>query len=93
MCRDEYREGHGRDLILLIIGTRSSVLIEWVSTPLFLWLIGLRSVRLTLLAGTFARARTFIRPPSLRDFVVNAIVTPLETILALWASRVAPYLA
>ena len=93
MCRDEHREGHGRDLILFTICTRSGVLIKWVCAPLLFWLTGFRSVRLTLLAGSFARARTFIGTASLRDFVVHAIVTPLETILALWACRVAPYLA
>ena len=93
MWRSEHWKGHGRDLILFTIGTRRGVLINSVCAPLLFWLIWLRSVRLTLLAGSFARARTFIGPASLRDFVVHTIVTPLETILALWASRVAPYLA
>lgn len=88
----EHRYGHGGDLILAITWVCGGALVYWVSSPFFLWL-GIRSIRLTLLAGSFARARTFIWPPSLRHLVIYALITPLDAILTIRACRVATNLA
>jgi hypothetical protein len=67
-------------------------LVDWISTLLFLWL-RIRSIRLSFLAGAFARARPLIGPPSFGHFIIYAFVAPFDTVLAIWAGRVAANLA
>ena len=88
----KHRHGHGGDLILIVTGMGGGALVDWISTLLFLWL-RIRSIRLSLLAGAFARARPLIRPPSFGHFIIYAFVAPFNTVLAIWAGRVAANLA
>jgi hypothetical protein len=93
MCWTKYRHGHGRDLIWTITCVCDvAALVGWVCSPFFLWL-RIRSIRLTLLAGAFARARPLIWSPSLRHLVIYAFITALDAILTIRASRVAANLA
>jgi hypothetical protein len=89
----KHRHGHGRDLILTITCVCEVVaLVGWVCSPFFLWL-WIRSIRLTFLAGTFARSRPLIWSPSFRYLVIYAFITPLDAVLTIRASRVAANLA
>lgn len=92
VCGTKRRHGNGGDPILIVTCMGGGTLVDWVSTLLFLWL-RIRSIRLSLLAGAFARARPLIGPPSFGHFIIYAFVAPFNTVLAIWAGRVAANLA
>ena len=86
MCGSKHRYGHGRDLILIVscVGG-GGALVDRVSSSFFLRL-GIRSIRLTLPAGAFARARPFVWPAPFGYFIIYAFVAPLDAILAVGPS-------
>jgi len=89
MCWSKHRYGHGRDLTLIVscvsVSSGGGALVDWVSSSFFLRL-RIRSIRMTLPAGAFARTRPLIWPTPFAYFIVHAFVAPPDAIQAVWPS-------